>query len=421
MRNKKIVDSWDKIKVNDYTHERILNNILEQSRSNKTRKVNNMNTKPIWKILAPIAACAVIALVIVAVNFIPSGGTQPGTVAQGENLNLNTMSQGLFGAQPPLPGSFFSDVTAEQLQALLPDLGFPVVATATYRNDGSLFEVTAVDNSDNIALWPASVRISTQPVYFGFIYENYQPVVSYVHGVAVTAGVIEGIGIPEDGIAQYIATFEMDGVFYGVNLFDYAAGDDGLNRLTYIVNAIIQHGAADLDVLYRPIMPELQDDRLSIDEARNDASFGAFIPANIPAEWEFDNAIRFMHQDADSLLAFWNADTYIMRWQVSRPTEFDLLRVVSTDAPEKFDLSLYPIPWADSVPNELFQYVMNPVFLAEELTLDVVNTRLVLTRGCGDSVSGQMNFSVLSGDILICVDVSGMSPEQVYAMIISVL
>ncbi len=59
MRNEKIINSWSKIKPDDTTHERILNNILERTHYREIKKVN-----PYPKILNPITACVIIALTI---------------------------------------------------------------------------------------------------------------------------------------------------------------------------------------------------------------------------------------------------------------------------------------------------------------------------------------------------------------------
>ena len=75
MRNEIIIESWDKIKPGDATHERILNNILVRVHSGgaQNRKADNMAKKTYWKILVPIAAC-VIAAVAIAIPFLNKSG-----------------------------------------------------------------------------------------------------------------------------------------------------------------------------------------------------------------------------------------------------------------------------------------------------------------------------------------------------------
>ena len=78
MVNRNIKDSWSKIKPDDATHERILNNILDRKHSGETKKgkVYDMAIKPM-RILAPIAACFVIALAISIPMLLNNGGGSP--------------------------------------------------------------------------------------------------------------------------------------------------------------------------------------------------------------------------------------------------------------------------------------------------------------------------------------------------------
>ncbi len=79
-----------------------------------------------------------------------------------------------------------------------------------------------------------------------------------------------------------------------------------------------------------------------------------------------------------------------------------------------YDLSLYPIPHASSVPDELQSIVDNPVFLAEELTLDAVMSRAYKINDAGDSDDWRMRFSVKYDEIVVEVRTKGVEPEWVY-------
>ena len=447
MRNK-INESWSKIRPNAAADERMLSNILDRTYFKKSKR----EAKMAWKIYVPIAACVLIAMVLVVPIVIqnmayrgyeyeiliagdpmshegidetqePPENFQelPNLASQFYALTLNQASAQLGGARRFIPGHFWLDLTAEELQAVIPDLGFPMTARANFSGDGVLIDVSITEVlCETSMLWPASVQISTEGVYFGFIYDH-EPVISYVHDIPVTAGVIEGIGVPEDSISKYIATFHIDGLFYGVSLFDYTS--DGLNRLTDIVNIIIQNDAADLSAFSTPVIPELRDEALTLEAAHMDPDFGAFIPKSIPPGLGFESARRFINQSTNSLSVLWHAampNFDSISWRVSIPTEDDHARIVSVDEPEKFDLSLYPIPWMDSVPWELMQYVSNPVFLANELNLDVVRARLMEGRpqapGAPAETYGRINFYVLFDDIIIGVDANGVSPEDVWEM-----
>ena len=79
MRNNKIINSWDKIKPDNATHERILGNILDRVQTKETQKgkVKNMVKKPYWKILAPIAACLIIAVAVAVPMLLNNGENNP--------------------------------------------------------------------------------------------------------------------------------------------------------------------------------------------------------------------------------------------------------------------------------------------------------------------------------------------------------
>jgi len=172
----------------------------------------------------------------------------------------------------------------------------------------------------------------------------------------------------------------------------------------------------------QPVTPINPANELSFEQAVSDPYFGKFIPESVPSGFIFDHAWRFDYEDGDTLIAFWQGERNTnIRWQISTPTDHDRERIVSAYDREKFDLSLYAIPWAESVPSELIQYVMNPVFLAEELSLEIVTTRVVQgrARNPGDAPSWQINFSVLFDNVVVNLDTTGVSPEQVWEMFLN--
>jgi len=64
MRNKRIISSWSKVKLGNVTHERILNNILNQAHSGETKKTfiqGGLRMKPRFAIIA-VAICVCLAL-----------------------------------------------------------------------------------------------------------------------------------------------------------------------------------------------------------------------------------------------------------------------------------------------------------------------------------------------------------------------
>jgi len=169
---------------------------------------------------------------------------------------------------------------------------------------------------------------------------------------------------------------------------------------------------------YPPLVSPLpvQED-LTMEQARGCPNFGVFIPVDIPDGFEADRVWRMTQQDAETLFVFWTSGLGSVTWQVANATEHDLAVVVDVNDRAMFDLSLYAVPWFETVPHELLPYVMNPVFLAREVTLDAVQARAVEGRGGGV----QMNFSVLFGNVVVTINANGLQAQDVWGMVQSVL
>lgn len=79
-----------------------------------------------------------------------------------------------------------------------------------------------------------------------------------------------------------------------------------------------------------------------------------------------------------------------------------------------YNLALYPIPRAESVPEELREIVDNPIFDATELTLEAVYMRAYKVEDAGDIDGWRMVFSVKYGDVIVEIRTKGVEPEWVY-------
>ena len=75
MKHRRIADAWNKIEPDSDADRRMLAAILSDNRSEKSRRgrAGAMNRKINWKVLAPVAACLVLALAI-AVPLFSGGG-----------------------------------------------------------------------------------------------------------------------------------------------------------------------------------------------------------------------------------------------------------------------------------------------------------------------------------------------------------
>ena len=175
----------------------------------------------------------------------------------------------------------------------------------------------------------------------------------------------------------------------------------------------------DLSAIMPDEIPELTDQVFnSLKDARAEPDFGRYLPSELPAGFEESAIRRFQFQNANYLSAMWSGGLNSLSWVVRSCTTEDANRLTAVQELENYDLSLYPIPRAESIPDELYEIVNDPIFKAEELLLEAVYRRAYKVQDAGDTEGWRMNFSVLYGDILVSVNAKGVDPEWVYQHLI---
>ncbi|HOJ09356.1 MAG TPA: hypothetical protein PK733_02040 [Clostridiales bacterium] len=319
-----------------------------------------------------------------------------------------------------IPGHFWQELTDEELKAVFPALTktHSITATANFQSDksgASLINIDAHAVSDTglktyILLVPGEVVLD-----YGFDAETNA---SDVLGTPVTAGYFE-TNPNSKGVRNiiYFATFKLSDIAYYVELDGAEVEKEALKEeLTSLIGTLIKGEAADISV-FHPIIPELRNDRISLDEARADADFGSYIPETLPEGFAFESATRFINQERNTLFINWTKGMGSISWRVSLLDDNDKTRITSVTNTKNYDLALYPIPRADSVPEELREIVDNPIFPIDELTLDTVRARTYEVSDAGDESGPRMRFSVLCRDILVELSVKGASPEAMFEIL----
>ena len=161
---------------------------------------------------------------------------------------------------------------------------------------------------------------------------------------------------------------------------------------------------------------------LTFEQALSDADFGAYVSANAPSLFSFASSTKSTGKDGACLSVLWeeaadNSDG-VIDWKISRSAADEHDRIVHADEREKYDRTLYSFPWDKSVPEEFREYFENPVFLAGELTPEMLKARAHLAENDRIGAPGQqVDFSVLYDDVIVFVNAIGASPEQLYDML----
>ena len=156
-------------------------------------------------------------------------------------------------------------------------------------------------------------------------------------------------------------------------------------------------------------------------EAQTEPDFGRYLPSEIPAGFGDASIYRFKFQDSNFLTATWSRGMDGLSWVVTPYTEEDAHRLTGVDDKKNYDLSLYPIPRADSVPDELREIVDNPIFEAAELTPEAVYCRAYKVNDAGDTDGWRMKFSVKYGDVIVSISTKGVEPEWVYQQLVNLI
>ena len=224
----------------------------------------------------------------------------------------------------------------------------------------------------------------------------------------------------DKGIAMSISFCLNEQMYVNINSFAQSETEDDTKQwLRDIVAAYVLRGR---DLTIEDITPKKDwttyfiDKELTFGEAKNDPEFGKYFPSEVPDGFTKESFNRTNHPNiGDFLSGLWYKELNELRWQIRYLTKNDERRIVAPSETEKFDLSLYPIPRADSVPDNLRETVDNPIFRIEELTLELVKARAYSVEDAGDVNGPRMHFSVLYDEkYLVEVSAKGVSPEWVY-------
>lgn len=422
-------DYMDNISVSDALHRRFVSCAANARSARRSIMVRHY--------AATFACLAVILLGVLTVprllqNYaVPTPGSNPPVSSPGTTTSVPDLAgkyelifnkaDNQLSADIYIRGHFWQDLTADELRTVFPGLTdtHTVTATVNFQSDeagAALFNIDA--HAVSASGLKTYIQIAPDKAVIDYVL-NGDIKTSDVLGTAVTAGYFESKPNskgPRNVI--YFASFNLSGLGYYVELSGGESESAALrDEFSSLIGLLIKGGAADLSIFNDPVIPELREDRLDLNEAYADPDFGAYLPQNIPTGFALESATRFINQNSNYLSALWIKGMRDINWRVSFFEDDDKVRLTSVADTQNYDLALYPVPRADSVPRELREIVNNPIFRIEDLTLEVVQARAYEVQDAGDISGPRMRCSVLYGDILVEINVKGVTPQAVFEML----
>lgn len=349
-----------------------------------------------------------------------------------------------------LPGSFMTNLKKEDIQTIfwgpegkpqadhpkteqgdLPWMlfwdGYTLQGRALYDGQGQLMELWLWGEQDR-----ASFELELCPGALPFtccIDANRGDIISEFNGVSV-AGWSQVYDRDGDGQDDYICGSEfMTKNDIGVrfvnrnSLMRVEYEQDGSMDLggaqtfnALFVRQALTDGGLYLDHLAESEnIPAWREESFStLAQARQEADFAPYLPTAEPKGYnEFYGRLSYQEGRSNDLFVRWirgydNVEVCIYR------DGYYSYNLVSPDQPETYDLSLYPIPWCDSVPEKYRDTVDRPAFKAEDMSLAIVEA-----RGREHDTGGMTySFDVLHPDgTVVSYRCDGLTAAQVWAMV----
>lgn len=221
----------------------------------------------------------------------------------------------------------------------------------------------------------------------------------------------------DDGRLYLWATMEKNGTYFR---FEHTVPSEKEEQAKKDFEAVLEcftayeDGRPDLSLIVPDEIPEYINEEMDHSEALKNEAFGAFVPAEGPQGFDETYFHYCKWGNVHSLTAHWYRGLDSFDVYISEFTDNDAKRVTSVTDTKNYDLNLYPIPRAESVPEELWEVVNDPVFEIDELSLEAVEKRTYYVEDAGDTDGPRMDFSVKYDDVLVRVIAKGVEPEWVY-------
>lgn len=302
--------------------------------------------------------------------------------------------------------------------------GYTLTADAIYDKEGSLLWVTVVGSKGDAHFslqlspdqLPPTCVAGPEPTYYDYF------------DAEIAAWTTTG-DWNDDGTEETKVTVQSvkDGI--GVRFVNYGqTSEDGkdaaLDFNSFFVNYTFADGRMGFTLDHLRTTTDVPDWRTdtfsSLEEAQQEAAFAPYLPASAPAGYgAFEGNLFYQEGIKNTLFLRWSQGLADVTVGISLPEggvpDGD---PVDINNPAAYDVRLYSIPWCDSVPEEYWETVDNPIFRAQDMTREVVAARSRSYRDAGDIDGPRIHFTIRYSDGTEAVYTSkGLSEDALWAMI----
>ncbi len=159
---------------------------------------------------------------------------------------------------------------------------------------------------------------------------------------------------------------------------------------------------------------------ITSEQARSVEVLGDYIPTRLPAGYSLESVQAEISPEdgsTDSLFLTWTRGMDYITLYISK-TGTTPPATVDVDRPETYDKRLYGIPYGETVPEAYQESVMWPVFAWEDMSLEIVESRMVSPEGdSGDTNTPRGEFMVLYPDGVLVRFTGRGTPEEIWTLL----
>ena len=328
-----------------------------------------------------------------------------------------------------IPGYFTETPDSQALSLFLGGLpeAFPdwqMEALVGYSGEGEAVEMTAALTSS--AFPGVSLRVES-----GTFRCYPRPEEGASESTLGEVQVVTGrYGAEEEGSTSFYATLSsLSDSGLSITVKGSSAGEEAAVLVDQMMQHIIAEALSgesrtgDMTLFTPTSIPQWRDDRLTVQQAREDSDFGSHLPAALPAGFAYDGekpAHRLLGQNQNflSVLAYSGGQSGYREISLRYGYADGSQTVLKEEDTELYDLTPYAIPWADTMPEQLRETLERPLFSAEGLTLEMVQKRCYSLDDRGDSDGVRCHFSIRFSDgVVVEIRTKGLAAEEVFQLI----